>query len=331
MTSKSRINTIKNSIKESHLLEEYLQELNKKYIEQQKRIADLDAQLNASFRKYKIFDSKFFQTLYGKYAVDRISKIEKIKGEYYKTALELKDYERINEVLASQKVLLITKLEENDTLIQNLLELMSYNELIQNVNAFQCDAFTEDQIVYYSQEVNHALQYVEEITLHSQECEAMLEDLQLFKVYIEDEILRQDSGEAALIRTSILYKIGDLPSRMRAIDAKLKRLMHQIQPKLKQWQGRHKHIGDTSEYFRLLRNNAQDGKGLIESLIVEGEQRQPDAMNTYFQLGEVSWIVSKVMGELLYLKHVILLEIEMAQKDVINFKNLQVELIKEQL
>lgn len=330
MNSKRTISTLQKRIQENNLLEDYLQSLHEKHLEQEKKIAALDAKLNRSFKQYQIFDSTLFQTVYGKYAEERVSKVEKIKDEYYKTALALKDYERIHEILATQKELVISKLEKNEALINNLLELLSNEELMQNVGAFQCEAFVEDQIIYYSQQIAIQLQYVEEITKHLQTCEQITEDLQQFNAFLDDKILQYKMEESALIQTSILHKMADLPRRVQDTDTKLTEFIKSLTPKLKMWQNRHKHIGDTSEHFRLLRHKTQGGRGAIESLIIEGEERQLDGTSTHYQLREVSWIISKLMGEIRYIKHVMLSEIEMVQKDVIDFRNLQLDLIKEQ-
>ena len=154
--------------------------------------------------------------------------------------------------------------------------------------------------------------------------------MQQLNAFLNDKILQYKGEESTLIQTSILHKIGPLARRVQDTDTKLAEFMKSLTPKLKMWQNRHKHIGDTSEHFRLLRHNTQGRRRVIESLVIEGEERQLDGTSTHYPLREVSWIISKLMREIRYIKHVMLSEVEIVQKDVIDFRNLQLESIKEQ-
>lgn len=307
--------SITRKAKEIERIESYLDELDKEYNNQLSKIEHLDNELNDNMKNFKIFDSTLLKSIFGKQSKFINSNLDRIKSEFFYVATELNNYESTISSLEYRKKILSDKLEANKKYIKNILNILDHK---QKTN-IELTKKQKDDVEFYSNLIDYKIEFIDNLEkiislldLHIQHLKNLFNDL-----------------SSNLDQDNFLIK-SNLPKSL---------LVNEV----------HEQISNSSQFIETANNSYINLEiallETIENFTFIGEEilskiKSSLSNNFYIEirfgenfrtLEEISKNISNHAYKFIYIKSLILLEIEIAKKDITVFKDTQLDIMKENL
>ncbi len=296
-----KINAIRKSTKELIAIEVYLKGLNEQQPQLQTKIEQLEKQLKALTKRYNFFDSGLIKLFLGKYSKGRINRTEKIKKSYLKTAKALENFELTRESLEYQKEVLREKINKKNDEIDQLIEQIDFDnsELIE-------DEFKGKETI---QEYENLVDYKE----------FQIKELKSLNLLLDKIIPTLDRAIDDLD--------ANLPDPGLSVEISIYNLIEGMEQKfLEITEAKDLFVKQSKAFCKvdefvndnLIRQIKDIGKiDLIELVVIESKR-----------LNQVLWVLGEYLELIKNARNNLSTEIELTQKDVINFRDAQKTFIK---
>ena len=301
-----KIETLKEKINEVDLIQDHLMELNDKNIELENRIENLNNQLESKNNLFRLYSSKFLETVYGKYSKNRISRVEKLKKDYLEIALEVKDYEKLSQSLNFQKQVLEEKVEQREKYIKHLSILLEHEnisdingdfegkEKIKSLSAFlEYKETLSENLIHYIDGINEILKTVKSINT---------------EVSADLNVENNSISPSSILPTFSTLVNDDLESSLNSFK--------KIDTELRKW---------SIEFDNLVFSNSSISKELKQLVSLELSTQINSGRTLYTD--ELSFLLANFLKNIFHFKSLLVLEFEISQKDIVNIKDEQLDII----
>jgi|GEM_PF-4949307 len=325
MTSKDHLKEIDNKIAEIILIEEHLQELKVEQSTQQARIAELDAELNEKLQQFETIDSTLFRLIYGKYSEKRLTKVEQIKDQYLQTALELKDYERINEALKYEEQTLAEQAERNKKHIDDLLKLVQSKDFTSAIGRPELLESTQN----YQQLLQDNTSFLERTVEKMEACEEVMASLMSLSQFIAKQVKQFNPYEHTLIRFSLFSQIEDLEGRIAETDHLLSTFIKQLAEEIEYWLYHELVEAELEKMFsiQMILQKQRQGGALYNFLIDE----ETFDVNQIRVIRQFHRFISITLVEMTVIKSLLTFNVEQVHKDLSSLREHHLSLLKDAL
>lgn len=325
MASKDQLKEIDNKIAEIILIEEHLQELKVEQSTQQHRIAELDAELNEKIQQFETIDSTLFRLIYGKYSEKRLKKVEQVKDQYLQTALELKDYERINEALKYEEQTLTEQAERNKKHIDDLLKLVQSKDFTSAIGKPELLESTQN----YQQLLEDNTSFLESTVDKMEECEEVIAGLMNLSQFIAQQVEHFNPHEHSLIRFSLFSQIEDLEESIAVTDHLLSRFVKQLAEEIEYWLYHESVEIELEKMFsiQMILQKKRPGGALYNFLIDE----ETFDVNQIRVIRQFHRLISMILVEMTLIKSLLTFNVEQVHKDLSSLREHHLSLLKDAL
>ena len=309
MKTSEQNQAILQKLAEIKAIEDHLQTIRLEYRQQQAQISALERALEEQYRKYRLFDSEISRVLLGKYSSDRISRVERSKEQYLQTALQLSDYERISESLGELESILLNKLTTKKAIVHRLLKHSEKSRALLTSAKHPESELLEQ----YARAIQGKMEFITLFSDLMEEGENVLGWLQRTDRALAADQQQLKEEEAPFLQISILTSIEGLEGRLLDLEERLRSYLDKAWQRLAEWDllfpDLDREIREMDEFqFLLIVHNASQTT----------------------QIGYLRSSISSLAGKIIYIQGQLDLQIEKAERDVLNLQEYQMDILFEE-